>query len=119
MPSTALFAVALLCKETAGSLPGVLLLVGLLDRSRRPTRAEWWRGLAPLLLIGALHFLLLRPLVLGGGGRSLLHAAGWRWLETLAAYGVAGFLPIDAARLVAHPALWAEDIGNGDDRIDR
>ena len=60
----ALFASALLCKETAGSLPGVLLLVGLLDRSRRPTRAAGWRGLAPLLLLGALLFLLLRPLVL-------------------------------------------------------
>src|SRR2546425_3752233 len=66
-----LFEAALLAKENAVTLPLFILLMALLDPTRRPRRGEWWRGYATLALVAGAHFLLLRAWVLGGAGRTL------------------------------------------------
>ena len=100
-----LFEAALLAKETAASLPLVLILIGFLDRRRRPPAGEWLRGHVPLILLGAIHFLGLRTWVLGGPGRTLLEGFGLRWLKHALGFAAASIVPVDAEILVAHPRL--------------
>jgi hypothetical protein len=102
----ALFEAALLAKEPAVTLPIVLVAVGLIDRSRRPGADEWARGLAPLMALALAHFLILRPWVLGGPGRTLLAGFGAGWIKSALGYTAAAIVPADAELLAARPALW-------------
>jgi hypothetical protein len=103
----ALFAGALLSKESAVTFPIFVLLVGYLDRSRRPSRAEWLRGYVPMVAMALIWFLALRPMALGDAGFRPLGHFGLRWAAKLAAFGAAGLLPAHTEILEAHPAAWA------------
>ena len=81
----ALFGGALLSKESAVTFPVFVLLVGYLDRSRRPSRAEWLRGYVPMVAMALIWFLVLRPMVLGDAGFRPLGHFGLRWAAKLAA----------------------------------
>jgi len=107
LPVTAmiLFESALLAKESAASLPPVLILIGVLDRSRRAGRGEWLRGHVPLILVGALHFFGLRVWALGGPGRTLLQGFGIRWFKRALGFGAASIVPLETEILAAHPYL--------------
>jgi hypothetical protein len=109
LPLTALllFEMALLCKETAVVLAPALILIGLLDRTRRPPAGEWLRGHLALALVALGHFLLLRPWVLGGPGRTLLQNVGPRALETGLGFAVAAVVPAPVEVLAFRPALLA------------
>jgi len=100
-----LFESALLAKETAVSLPAVLILIGLLDRSRRAGAGEWLRGHVPLILVGAFHFFGLRVWALGGPGRTLLQGLAIRWVKHAIGFSAASIVPLDTEILVAHPRL--------------
>lgn len=97
---------ALLAKESAAALPPALVAIGLLDRSRRPTLSEWLRGLAPLFATALAHFIVLRPWVLGGPGRTLLSGFGPRRLFNGLGYGAAALLPADVESLASRPFAW-------------
>ena len=101
-----LYGAALLAKETAISLPFLLILIGRLDRDRRPGPGEWRRGYLPLLAFTAAHFLVLRPWVLGGAGRTLLEGFGPGWLLNGLGLTAAGVLPLDVELLSFRPVLW-------------
>jgi hypothetical protein len=102
----AAFETALLAKETAVTLPVLLILVGLLDRSRRPSRLEWTRGLLPMLVLAVVHFAILRTWVLEGTGRTLASGIGLRWVKNLAGLGTGAILPLDVEFLAFRPMLW-------------
>ncbi|HEU4400754.1 MAG TPA: hypothetical protein VFT43_01485, partial [Candidatus Polarisedimenticolia bacterium] len=106
LAALALFESALLAKEMAIVLPVALILIGALDRKRRPDVGEWTRGLAPLLLLAVLHFALLRPWALGGPGRTLLGGFGSAWIAHGLGYAAAAILPADVEILTAHPVPW-------------
>lgn len=101
-----LFQMALLSKETAVSLPALLILVGYTDRRRRPNAAEWTWGLVPMIAVALAHFLGLRPWALGESGMDLLGGAGVRWLKNLLGYAAAAVLPAHIEILESRPLLW-------------
>jgi hypothetical protein len=100
------FEAALLAKETAVTLPLLLVLIGQVDRSRRPERSEWWRGYLTLALLAGAHFILLRPWVLGGAGRTLVENIGVGWLKHGLVLATAAILPVDVENLVARPVVF-------------
>ncbi len=100
-----LYEAALLSKESAVVLPGLLLVVGLFDRKRRPSIAEWMRGYLPLLCVALVHFLLLRPLALGDVGLAPLKWIG-AWKSNLLFFSSAAILPAQTEFLGARPLLW-------------
>jgi hypothetical protein len=100
------FEAALLAKETAVTLPLLLLVMGLADPGRRPGRREWSRGYATLVLTAVVHFLVLRPWVLGGFGRTLTEGLGSGWIKNGLGLAAAAILPVDAEILVARPAVY-------------
>ena len=102
-----LFEAALLAKETAIVLPPALLLIGLSVRSRRPGAGEWLRGYPLLALVAAGHFLLLRPWVLGGPGRTLLRGFGTGWIKDGLGFVAATLVPLPVESLATRPVLWA------------
>lgn len=111
-----LFETALLAKESAVVLPGLLILLiavrwvaarGDGTARTRAAGAELARGIAPMGLIAVGHFFLLRPLVMPNGGRSLAPGGGLAWMRHAAGYVVAAVLPVDAEILVSRPLLWS------------
>jgi hypothetical protein len=108
VPFTALllFEGAMLAKETAVVLPPCLLLLGLCTGSRRVARAEWLRGYLPLAGIACVHFLVLRPSVLGAVDIRILDNFGTSWIKNLLAFGAAAILPAHTESFEARPALW-------------
>jgi hypothetical protein len=104
--SLALFEAALLAKETAITLPVFLLVVGFCDRGRRPTRAEWVRGYVPMVVLALAHFLVVRPLALGGAGTGPLGGSGIGWMGNLLSFAAASILPAHTESLEGRPALW-------------
>ncbi len=100
-----LFEAALMAKETAVALPMLLILLGLVDRTRRPPPREWLQGHFPMVLVGALHFLVLRPWALGGPGRTLLAGIRTGWIKNESGLGAAAVLPLDVEILAARPVL--------------
>jgi len=100
------FEAALLAKETALTLPACLLLIGLFDPKRRPGRREWARGYAGLFLLAGLHFLVLRPWVLGGMGRTLEEGRGVGWVKNGLGLAAAVVFPVDVEVLAARPVLY-------------
>ncbi len=99
------FEAALLAKESAVTLPLFLLVIALLDPSRRPRRVEWWRGYSTLALVAGAHFLLLRTWVLGGAGRTLLGGFGPGWVKHGLGLAAAAILPVHVEILAARPVL--------------
>jgi hypothetical protein len=97
---------ALLAKETAISLPLFLMMIGLCDSERRPTRREWARGYTTILAQTLVHLLIVRPWALGGLNISVQHASSLRWLKNLLAFGVAAILPAHTEYLEERWALW-------------
>jgi len=102
----ALFATALLAKETAIVLLPLLLVLAALDPARRPGRSEALRGLLPFALLGAAHLFVLRPLVLAGPGRSLTPGSWLSWLKHAFGFSVAAVIPVDGEILAAHALLY-------------
>jgi hypothetical protein len=101
-----LFSAGLLSKESAATLPVFLLFVGLCDRGRRPTRAEWLRGFAPLIAIALAWFLVFRPLALQESGFGFVSRFGLGWLRNLVAFGATGILPPHSEIFEARPLAW-------------
>jgi hypothetical protein len=75
-----LFLAALASRESTWVLPALLVTIGWARDRRPPPGAEVLRGLLPLFAIAFLHFLWLRPLVLGPSGRAV---PGWAAPDTL------------------------------------
>jgi hypothetical protein len=100
------FEAALLAKESAVTLPLFLLVIALLDPTRRPARGEWWRGYSTLALVAGAHFLLLRTWVLGGAGRTLLGGFGPGWVKHGLGLAAAAILPVHVEILAARPVLY-------------
>lgn len=100
------FAAALLAKETAIVLLPLLIVLALVDPSRRPGRAELVRGLLPFALVAAAHLFVLRPLVLAGPGRTLTPGSGLGWIKHAFGFAVAAVIPVDGEILAAHPAVY-------------
>ena len=98
-----LFELALLAKETAVTLPLVVVLIGALDINRRPQRREWIRGYGALFAVAAVHFVFLRTWALGGLGRTLASSFGVAWIKNGLGFALAAIIPLDAEILVAHP----------------
>lgn len=101
-----LFAAALLAKETAIVLVPLLIVLALVDPSRRPSRAEILRGLLPMAVVGAAHLFVLRPLVLAGPGRTLTPGSGFGWIKHAFGFAVAAVIPVDGEILAAHPFVY-------------
>ncbi|MCZ6694897.1 MAG: hypothetical protein O7A63_00005, partial [Acidobacteria bacterium] len=101
-----LFEAALLAKETAIVLPVFLLALGLIDRSRRATSAEWVRGYLPIAVIALAHFLVMRPLAIGETGLRVLSGFGMYWGKKLMGFAVAAVLPLPLEILESRPLLW-------------
>src|SRR5207245_592047 len=97
-----LFEAALLAKETAVTLPLILMLIGLLDPARRPGWREWSRGYPALLLLAGAHFLLLRPWVLGGPGRTLKEGFGFGWVKKGLGMEAAAMVTAEVEELTEH-----------------
>jgi hypothetical protein len=106
-----LYWIALLAKETAISLPFLLLLLAGLDRRRRPTGREWRRGYLPLAAVTLGHFLGLRLLSLGGAGRTLAENLGRGTPKTFLGLAAAAILPVDLEHLARHPLVWGAIAG--------
>lgn len=104
--SLALFEAALLAKETAVTLPVLLLMIGLLDARRRPSRGEWLRGHMPIWLLALSHFFLLRPQALGALGLGVLKGFGPAWLWKLLGFSAGALLPVPIEALELHPGPW-------------
>src|SRR2546425_733072 len=100
------FEAALLAKETAVTLPLFILLIGLVDPKRRPCRREWLRSYPALTLLAGVHFLLLRPWVLGGVGRTLKEGLGPGWVKNGLGMAASAILPADVEILAARPAVY-------------
>jgi hypothetical protein len=99
------FETALLVKESAVALPLVLLMIALVDPNRRSRPGESKRGHASLLLLAGAHFLVLRPWVLGGMGRTLLQDFGPGWIKNGLGLTAAAILPLHVEILAAHPKI--------------
>jgi len=108
LPLLALFSfeAALLAKESAVTLPIVLLLIGLLDPKRRPGPEERRWGYPTLALVAGVHFLLIRPWVLGGAGRTLREGFGFGWAMNGLGLAAAAILPLDVETLAARPVVY-------------
>jgi hypothetical protein len=100
------FEAALLAKESAVTLPPFLLLIALLDPARRPRRDEWWRGYSALAIVACAHFLLLRPWILRGAGRTLIGGFGPAWAKNGMGLAAAAILPVHVEILAARPMLY-------------
>jgi len=99
-----LYEAAMLAKESAVVLPGLLLVLGVFDRKRRASIAEWMRGYLPLLGLGLVHFLLLRPQALGELAFGPLKWIG-AWKRNLLLFSSSAILPPKTEFLVAWPLL--------------
>ncbi len=97
---------ALASKETAVVLPLFVLMLGILDKSRRPTMMEWRQGYLPMIGLTAAHFMIWRRLALGGLGLTALNGFGGRSLKNLMAFGVAAALPAQTEFLEERPLQW-------------
>lgn len=99
-----LYEAAMLAKENAVVLPGLLLVLGIFDSKRRPAIREWLRGYLPLVAIGLAHFLLLRPQALGDlafGPLKWIDA----WKRNLLFFSSSALLPAKTEFLVDRPLL--------------
>ena len=105
LAALALYEAAMLAKESAVVLPGVLVVIGLLDARRRPTSVEWLRGLLPLLVVGLAHFALVRTTALGGISLNHLKWIGL-WRGNLLSYGVTSVVPPPPEIFHQHPWPW-------------
>ncbi|MGH9868290.1 MAG: hypothetical protein ACREAA_09025 [Candidatus Polarisedimenticolia bacterium] len=86
---------ALLSKETAVSLPLILLLRWFCLRRAPDSRRILLRGVLPVALLVSLHFLVVRPLALGGLGRTLGSTFGPAWGGNVLGMLGAAILPLD------------------------
>lgn len=100
-----LYELALASKESAVTLPFVLILLGYLSR-RRPSAAEWRRGYLPLFMLSGAHMLVLRTWVLSGPGRTLSENLGLGSPLNVMGMAAGGVLPLTIERLSRRPALW-------------
>ncbi|HUD71968.1 MAG TPA: hypothetical protein VMQ62_08400 [Dongiaceae bacterium] len=103
--SLVLFEAALMSREATLSLPAVLLAIGWARDRRPPPRGEILRGLAPLAAIVLLHFLWLRPLVLGPPGVALGAPAGGGFAVNLLRYAAVAIIPARIDHFLDGPRL--------------
>lgn len=108
--SLALFEAALLSKESAISLPLILAGMLLVDPARRGRRREWRRCVLPFLLVGLAHF-ILRFIVLGGAGRTLLGSTLTSKAKVALGFVTAAVLPLDPEILDAKPLVFGAAAG--------
>ena len=101
-----LYEVALLSKEAAITLPAVVILIGYLDRGRRPTSREWVAGYLPFACLTLLHFVLVRPWALGSTAVPAMGAFGKFWVWKLLGFSVCAVLPMPIEILEADPLAW-------------
>jgi hypothetical protein len=101
-----LLEMALLAKESALTVPALLVAIGFLDAKRRPARAEWRQGYTPLIALVLIHFLGLRLLALGGLGLRGLGGSVTPWLKNLLVFGTATLLPVHTEFLEGRPRAW-------------
>jgi len=100
-----LFTAALLAKETAVVLPLALMAIDWLQKRPQAAR-EWGLGFLPVLLITLVHFLVIRPAALGGGGFFPFENFGIHWLFNFLRFGIAGLLPLNTELLESHQLYW-------------
>src|SRR2546422_877825 len=87
------FELALSAKESAVTLPPFIVLLGVIDARRRPSAREGLRGYLPIAGLALGHFLLVRPLALGGLELSVLGRSVSLWARHLLAFGASTILP--------------------------
>ena len=87
-------------------LPVFLILLGLCDRRRRASRAEWARGVLPMVAIALVHFMWLRPPALTGPGIEVASAMGPAGLKRFGDYLTAALLPAQGETIESHPRIW-------------
>jgi hypothetical protein len=100
------FELALLAKETAVTLPPFIVLLGVIDARRRPSAKEVLRGYLPMAALALGHFLLVRPLALGGLELSVLGRSVYRWAKNLLAFGASTILPAQTEILERRAIVW-------------
>lgn len=96
---------ALLSKETAITLPLVLLLRWHSLKGAPSSGTILRRGVLPILLQALAHFLIVRPLALGGPGRTLMSSLGPSTGTNLLSMAGAAILPFDAEVFGSAPIL--------------
>ena len=97
---------ALLSKEAAIAFPIAVFVAGAVLPGWKPDGREWRRGLAPILVLTAIHFAIVRPWCLGGMGRATLGQTPGGAFKTALAHAVATVLPLDPERLRESPWLF-------------
>ena len=104
---------ALLSKEAAVSLPVLILILGILDRSRRPGRAEMARGYFPLMALTLSHFVLLRCWALGGLGLGPWAGSERFWAANFSAFVAGAVVPLHTEFLESRPFFWGGVAASG------
>lgn len=113
-----LLGLALLAKESAVIVPVALVALAWLEEraeGRSVEREEWAWGLGPMLGLAVFHLFFVRPVAMGGFGRSLTPGLGLGWAKHLYGYLVATIVPIDGEAIAERPlaagllaaGLWA------------
>jgi len=102
----AAFEAALLFKESVVFFPAAVVVLRALSTRSRLGRSEWLKGILPLGLLAAVHFLVVRQVFLGDAGLRPLQTLGLTWLKRGADFFTAAVLPIHAERIEARPALF-------------
>lgn len=101
-----LFEASLLAKESAAILPVFLVLLGLLDTRRRATAREWLRGHMSMIGVALIHVIVLRPLALGSGARTLAPGSPSAWAKHAAGLAVSAIVPADVETVASRPFAW-------------
>ncbi|HZI93703.1 MAG TPA: hypothetical protein VFE84_05640 [Patescibacteria group bacterium] len=84
----------------------MLALRCILISDPRERRQALRLGVLPIVIVTSAHFLILRPLVLSGFGRTLAAGLETAWLKDASGMAAATIVPLEVERLAYRPVLW-------------